>query len=218
MPSDRLNMGWTHEGSRGSETRAFHRQPDDLDRQVMDHLRASNGPQGAYEIVRLSRRTGMPLAPSQVYRVLARLADRGAVQRIELLSAYTPAERKYAGFLVCKYCRSVESFDGTSLVRLIEPLCVAEGFAPGVPVIEILGRCRECAGQAPTSPPEKPLVGKKILLALLSMTGSAVLAAPADAAAPMFAEAACKQAGSSAFRWRNTPIPHHQSGTKERLT
>ena len=180
MRPDKLNVGWVHDDTPPAAMRA-HRHPGDLERRVMDHLQASNRPLGAYEIARLSRRSGSPLAPNQVYRVLARLAARGDVQRIELLSAYLPTRRECAGFLVCRHCRSVETFDSTAVAQRIDLLCRSEGFAASAAIVELLGLCADCPAPTANNGSPKRSSGMRMLLALLSLAGSVAPIAPADA-------------------------------------
>lgn len=121
-----------------------HRAPADLDRQLLEQLRASNRPLGAYEIARLSRQTPSPLAPNQVYRILDRLIERGAVLRIELLSAYMPAPDVPTGLAVCKDCQTVTAFDAATLPDGLDRFCHAQGFALTKMIIEISGLCLPC--------------------------------------------------------------------------
>lgn len=165
-----------------------YRSPEELDQSVMEALGASNRPLGAYEIAAQSRNSGMPLAPNQVYRILDRLIARGDVQRVELLASYLPARGERCGFMVCRSCQAVETFEMEKLADRLAPLCKAHGFAPSASVVEISGLCSECAecqADTPTSANggrRQPNPGMQTLLALLTAAGAAVLAAPADAA------------------------------------
>lgn len=165
-----------------------YRTPEQLDQCVMDALGASNRPLGAYEIAALSRKSDMPLAPNQVYRILDRLNARGDVQRVELLASYIRAQGKRTGFMVCRGCQAVEAFDMGDLADTLAPLCEAQGFAPSASVIELSGLCTDCAEHPANEsvPAERSRSrssrGMQSLLALLVTAGTAVLSAPADAA------------------------------------
>lgn len=136
------------------------RKAADLDRQVVEQLKASNHPLGAYEITRRSHETGSPLAPNQVYRVLDRLIERGEVQRIELLSAYIPANGAEMGFATCKVCRSATSFEAEELARELEQACRSQGFKALTPILEVLGVCPECNAQRAAAPPIRRTRGR----------------------------------------------------------
>lgn len=176
-----------------------YRSPEELDRCVMEALGTSNHPLGAYEIVARSRKSGMKLAPNQVYRILDRLVARGDVQRIELLASYLPARGKRSGFMVCRSCKAVETFDVGELTDTLAPLCEAHGFAPSTSVVELSGLCTECAERAADTPApardgrRHPGRGMQSLLALLTAAGAAIFSAPADAIprAAMIEEPGC---------------------------
>ena len=142
----------------------------------MEHLRASNHPLGAYDIARLSRQNGSPLAPNQVYRILDRLIDRGQVWRVELLSAYMPAQEGLGALAVCKECRTATSFDAGNTGSDLVELCHANGFAPAASIIEVSGLCPECSARRGGAAPFKRSHGFAILFALLSLGGGPELA------------------------------------------
>lgn len=167
----------------------------------MEALDASNRPLGAYEIAARSRKSGMNLAPNQVYRILDRLIARGDVQRVELLASYLPARGKRSGFMVCRSCKAVETFEMEELADALAPLCKTHGFAPSASVVELSGLCTECTGRESdaAAPPREGRPhhvgrGMQSLLALLTAAGAAVLSAPAEAmprTAAMIEESGC---------------------------
>lgn len=174
-----------------------YRSPGQLDQCVMDALGASNRPLGAYEIAARSRKSDMPLAPNQVYRILDRLIARGDVQRVELLASYLPARGKRTGFMVCRACQAVETFDVGELADTLAPLCEAQGFTPSASVIELSGLCTDCAKHPADEPVpaqgsrSRSSRGMQSLLALVAAAGTAVLSAPADAASRAPATVEC---------------------------
>lgn len=176
-----------------------HRQPADLERRVMEHLRASNHPLGAHEIARRSRQTGSPLAPNQVYRILERLLQRGEVRRIELLSAYTLAQDDKAGFAVCADCRTVTPFEAEYLAGQIEQLCRARGFESAMPIIEVSGLCPECRAHRASAFPIRRMPGMAMLFALLSLAGGSAPGAIARADAVPVADGGEKTGRSRLF-------------------
>ncbi|MBB6425305.1 Fur family transcriptional regulator [Sphingopyxis sp. JAI128] len=175
MRPELLADGWRRETDRASGASLVYRQPADLDRCVMDQLHASNHPLGAYEIARQSRQAGSPLAPNQVYRILDRLLERGEVRRVELLSAYTPAQDDKVGFAVCKNCGSVTSFETEDLAEELDQLCRARGFEPATPILEVSGLCPECRARRAGAPPMRRVRGMAMLFALLSLAGGSAL-------------------------------------------
>lgn len=91
------------------------------------------------------------MTPTQAYRVLERLMESGEVQRIELLSAYFPAQGGRQGFLVCRCCRSAQPIAVSALWPAVRRLCRAAGFLPLAPDSGKLGplpRMREAEKRA----------------------------------------------------------------------
>ncbi|HMO74007.1 MAG TPA: transcriptional repressor [Sphingopyxis sp.] len=108
-------------------------------------LRQAGRPLGAYEIAARSRATATPLAANQVYRILDRLAARGDVRRVALLSAYMAAGGERLGVAVCRRCGAVARFDSAPWEAAIAAICNTAGFSPSAPTIEVSGLCAECA-------------------------------------------------------------------------
>lgn len=145
IQGDRRATAWRGAKGRGGRSMASaHRAPADLDRLVLEQLRASNRALGAYAIAQRSRRTPSPLAPNQVYRILNRLIERGIVRRVELLSAYICIQPGQTGVAVCRNCRTVAAFEADVLSDPLESFCRARGFAPSKAIIEVSGLCPHC--------------------------------------------------------------------------
>lgn len=158
-----------------------------LDALVLGLLRQSNGPLTAYEIAQRAGERESPITPAQVYRVLDRLVEGNAVQRIELLSAYLPLQGARCGFMVCRCCRSVQPFPVSDLEKTVHRLCRVVGFRPSRSIFESWGVCAECDGKvggenAPAVRVVPPMMtGGKGLLALMMAGGAMLDAAPVDA-------------------------------------
>lgn len=172
--------------------------PDVLDMLVMNLIEEGIRPLTVYDISRQSSDRGSPLTPTQVYRVLDRLLSRGVVQRIELLAAYLPVRGEQKGHLVCRCCRSIETFPISILAHAIDTMCQAVGFSRSRALIEVSGICTECAGCRSAQVASTKRKGgamkirRKSLLALLTTAGMMLAAGPADAAecrSPIFCEA-----------------------------
>lgn len=133
----------------------LHRRPESLDLLVMTLLKESNRPLGAYDIAERSHERGTPLSPAQVYRVLDRLGDK--VQRIELLAAWLVSQGERRGFLVCRCCRSVESFPVSAVQVSLDRLCRKARFNGSRAIVEALGLCADCAEPAGPCAREYPL-------------------------------------------------------------
>lgn len=128
MPPERTASGTLTAHKERQKTARAHRLPAELDALVITLIKASNRPLTAYDIVRLSRDGGSPLAPIQVYRVLDRLIAAGRLPRIELLSAYLPAWSQPLGFVVCRSCQAVEALPVAYLMGAVLSHCEGTGF------------------------------------------------------------------------------------------
>lgn len=119
-----------------------------LDAMVTALLTESNQPLTAYDIARRSSEKGSRITPMQVYRVLGRLDAEGRIQRVELLSAWLPRRGNQQGFMICRSCRSAQTFPLGGLQAAIQRLCVVTGFLPSRQIFETWGLCAECNDQA----------------------------------------------------------------------
>ena len=146
---------------------------------VLQTLRAATRPLGAYEIAQRSEQKQVPLAPSQVYRILERLIAKASVRRVEMLSAYVLSDHHRCGIIVCRECQTVESFDAAPMAQAIVPLCSAHGFEPAMSVIEVSGLCHHCSDGARASSRQRG-GGMAALMALLAAAGASLAAAYAE--------------------------------------
>ncbi len=113
-------------------------------------LAASDGPASAYDIAeRLSERLQRRIAANSVYRILALFVANNLAQRIESANAFIvnnhPGCVHDCMFLICDECGSVAHIDDDSLSAGVRDAASADGFTPVRPVIEVHGRCRDCA-------------------------------------------------------------------------
>lgn len=166
--------------------RRSYRMPALLDSVVMSLIERSNRALTAYEIARLSADGGSAVSAAQVYRVLDRLAARGAIQRIELLAAYMATHNEQSGFLVCRCCSAVVTFPVSTLTAAVDQLCRAVGFSPSHSLFEVIGLCSDCrrsrAAEAPKTGKARAIMrSMKTLIALMTTAGAFAFAMPADA-------------------------------------
>jgi Fur family zinc uptake transcriptional regulator len=117
---------------------------------VLSALRSAGRTLSAYEILARTARRGVR-APSQVYRALAGLAQRGLVHRIEILNSYLMCERDPhtddAGFAVCSRCSNVDEVPLATLVPELERLAGDQEFQLHRSHVELLGLCKTCTGE-----------------------------------------------------------------------
>lgn len=116
---------------------------------VLALLRAANGPMTAYQILGRLSQDGGPVAPPTVYRALRGLEEAGAARRIESLRAWTTAAEGSPGVVaICDDCGSVQSVAAPEVFDRLSQSLFAEGFAETRHVVEVHGRCGDCAGGA----------------------------------------------------------------------
>jgi Fur family transcriptional regulator, zinc uptake regulator len=115
--------------------------------EVLQHLRAAEGPLSAYDIIHLMQTGGRSVAPPTVYRALKALEATGQVRRIETLRSWAAVEAE-AGeegvVVICDDCGTVRSVPVPSLFESLHQSLAAEGFVEGRQTIEVHGRCGDC--------------------------------------------------------------------------
>lgn len=120
------------------------RNSEMIDQMVMDIIRRTQNPVGAYAVARRTGKTGNPLAPVQVYRSLGRLMESGKVNYIVSKNAYVAARHIRSVFLLCDGCGHHASVDGEALANNIRALCEALEFEPRSIHVELNGKCLDC--------------------------------------------------------------------------
>lgn len=125
------------------------------DQLVLDCLRAKRGPMTAYDLIDALRGDGLS-APPSVYRVLARLTERGLIHRLQSLNAFVACcHHHHDGvpvFTICEACGGVAEFDeakvGAALVRTAEQA----NFALSKAAVEVSGLCSSCVAGGRSGP------------------------------------------------------------------
>jgi Fur family zinc uptake transcriptional regulator len=107
-------------------------------------------PASAYDIAdRISRAEDRRVAANSVYRILDLFVAKNLAQRIETANAYIvnahPACHHDCIFLVCDGCGQTTHVDDDVLTERVRAAARGAGFAPVRPVIEVKGRCANCA-------------------------------------------------------------------------
>ena len=114
-------------------------------------LSEAGRPVSAYDLAeRLSAAQGKRVAANSVYRILDLFVRTNLARRIETANAYLanthPACAHDCVWLICEGCGTVEHRDDDRAVAgVLAVASGAGGFAPTRPVLEVLGRCAECA-------------------------------------------------------------------------
>lgn len=111
---------------------------------------------GAYDVLDRLAARGERLAPISVYRAIEALVAAGIVHRFESRNAFfachTGHDRQQL-VLACEDCGSVAEVDGTKVFAAIGKTADAASFAANSAqrgaVVEVWGRCANCAGKGP---------------------------------------------------------------------
>jgi Fur family zinc uptake transcriptional regulator len=120
---------------------------------LLDLLRASPRPLGAYELLEGARAKGI-VSPIIVYRALERLLESGAIYRVPSLKAFAAFREKARGadfskihqicFAVCDGCGMTKELEYPITSRNFP---VSE-FAPRIVTVEVKGLCSGCQQQS----------------------------------------------------------------------
>jgi Fur family transcriptional regulator, zinc uptake regulator len=121
-------------------------------RDVLACVARSHAAVGAYEIIERMADHGPRPAPITVYRALDFLEAHGLVHKIESRNAYVacshPHEDAPTALMICETCGTVAELDVPEAFAGLAHHAEAAGFAARRMVLELLGRCALCGGQA----------------------------------------------------------------------
>lgn len=118
---------------------------------VLDKLCAAGRPVGAYEMIELvAEATSKRPAPVAIYRALDFLQENGLVHRLASRNAYMACAHRHSrsapvAFLICESCGRVTESTSPEVDAGLAALAARVGFTPQSRVIELTGRCRDCA-------------------------------------------------------------------------
>jgi Fur family transcriptional regulator, zinc uptake regulator len=120
---------------------------------LLDVLRASPRPLGAYELLERARANGI-VSPIIVYRALERLLESGAIYRVPSLKAFAPIREEARGvkfskihqicFAVCEGCGMTKELE----YPITSWNFPASEFAPRIVTVEVRGLCSGCQQQS----------------------------------------------------------------------
>lgn len=107
-------------------------------------------PASAYDIAEnLSANRGKRVAANSVYRILDLFVRANLANRIESSNAYIanshPGCRHDCIFLICDKCGRTTHFDDDRITGSLRDVGRENGFADVRPVVELRGRCNDCA-------------------------------------------------------------------------
>ncbi|HYZ47710.1 MAG TPA: transcriptional repressor [Sphingomonas sp.] len=124
----------------------------DMRQSVFETLASFERPASAYDIAdEVSRRLNRRVAANSVYRILDLFVGANLVRRVESANAYVANEHPDCLhdciFLVCDNCGQTTHIDDDSVASNIRSAASKTGFAPVRPVIEVHGRCADCADE-----------------------------------------------------------------------
>ena len=107
-------------------------------------------PASAYDIAEaLSRTEERRVAANSVYRILDLFVAANLASRVESANAYLanahPDCLHDCIFLVCDACGQAVHLDNDRVTRDVRTAATAAGFQPERPVIEVRGKCADCA-------------------------------------------------------------------------
>ena len=112
---------------------------------MLDALETADVPLGAYDIIaRVGDRHRKVTAPS-IYRALGRLLDRGKIDRIETLSAYSIHRTDKIVHAICNLCGSLMAIAAPQAVDAIYESMDRAGFSAHHLTVEATGHCAGCA-------------------------------------------------------------------------
>ncbi len=122
----------------------------DMRKDVFRSLAGRDRPASAYDIAEeVGRARGRRVAANSVYRILNLFVRTNLANRIESANAYLanshPGCRHDCIFLICNDCGQASHLDDDRLTRALREAGEEAGFAEVRPVVELRGRCEECA-------------------------------------------------------------------------
>lgn len=117
---------------------------------VFAALKDARKAMSAYALLDQLRGQGFS-APTQVYRALDRLLERGLVHRLETLNAYvacahpTGCAHEVQAFAICDNCGQVTEFSDQQLASCLGRWTRGHAFALNQSTVELHGLCANCA-------------------------------------------------------------------------
>ena len=117
--------------------------------QILELIYQSGAAIGAYDLLRLLRKTKANAEAMTVYRVLDFLQEQHLIHRVESLNAYLPcsheAEVHHSQLLLCKKCGGASEVADHNLINTMRDYLQTQGFSLAHGITEIRGLCYNCA-------------------------------------------------------------------------
>lgn len=122
----------------------------DMRAAVFESLAGFDKPASAYDIAEaVSNSQGRRIAANSVYRILDLFVNANLARRVESANAYVANEHPECLhdciFLICDECGQTVHIDDDSLSSGVREAAKSAGFSAPRPVIEVRGRCGDCA-------------------------------------------------------------------------
>lgn len=117
---------------------------------VFDVLSGYDKPASAYDIAEaLSKSEGRRVAANTVYRILDLFVTSNLARKLESANAYVANDHPDCVhdciFLVCDDCGRATHIDDDAVTARVRGAAEGAGFQTVRPVIEVRGRCEDCA-------------------------------------------------------------------------
>lgn len=117
---------------------------------VFDVLSGYDKPASAYDIAEaLSKSEGRRVAANTVYRILDLFVGSNLARKLESANAYVANDHPDCVhdciFLVCDDCGRATHIDDDAVTARVRGAAEGAGFQAVRPVIEVRGRCEDCA-------------------------------------------------------------------------
>lgn len=118
--------------------------------QILQFIYESDAAVGAYDLLRLLRKTKANAEAMSVYRVLEFLVEHHLVHRVESMNAYIPcshgAEKvHHSQLLLCKKCGGSSEISDHKLIQATRDCLKTQGFSFEHGITEIRGLCYNCS-------------------------------------------------------------------------
>lgn len=125
----------------------------DMRAAVFQELSGLDHPASAYDIAeRMTARLERRVVPNSIYRILDLFVSANLALRIESLNGFIANRHPDCVhdciFLICDGCGSARHIDDDAITKKVRTLASKDGFAPERPIIEVRGRCSQCAAAA----------------------------------------------------------------------
>ncbi|WP_298670685.1 Fur family transcriptional regulator [uncultured Sphingomonas sp.] len=115
-----------------------------LDAIVLDALVTSQKPLSVYQLVALVADRGYQLPAMSIYRSIDRLELSGAVERVQMLSAYRVRDKPQCVLAICTECGDTISIAVPDQHEALRRAIAGQQFAVSELSLEASGKCSSC--------------------------------------------------------------------------